>query len=150
MKDGRGKTTTHGGSYTYEYTAWCNMKARCTNPNQPDYFRYGGRGISVCSQWSDSFETFLKDLGPRGAGLTLERRRVNGNYEPGNCCWDTKTQQARNRRSNRLLMYRGRTQCVAAWSEELGIKHSTITMRINQYGWSIDRALSTPTRKTKC
>jgi len=96
--------TTHGeGSRrkgeTAEYRCWAAMIRRCENPNSKGYDRYGGRGITVCRQWRESYATFLADLGRRpSAEHSLDRINVNGNYEPGNCRWATATEQARNRR----------------------------------------------------
>lgn len=77
------------------------MIQRCTNPNNPAYKNYGGRGIKVCARWR-KFENFLADMGERPAGLTLDRKRVNGNYTPSNCRWVDYTDQNRNRRNNKL------------------------------------------------
>lgn len=80
------------------YHLWQAMKQRCSNPNNSDYPNYGGRGITVCDRWLHSSANFLDDMGPRPEGTTLERRDVNGNYDPTNCYWDTPTQQVLNRR----------------------------------------------------
>lgn len=77
------------------------MRARCLNPDCPKFPIYGGRGISICGRW-DSFENFLADMGPRPAGMTLDRKETDGNYEPGNCRWATPLEQSRNRRPVRL------------------------------------------------
>lgn len=94
--------TTHGfrasGRTHPSYPSWANMLQRCTNPNDPAYRHYGGRGITVCERWQ-SFENFLADMGERPEGLTLDRTDNEGNYEPGNCKWATRAQQSANRRS---------------------------------------------------
>lgn len=100
-----------------EYSSWQAMKNRCLNPKAEDYRYYGGRGITVCPQWL-GFDAFLADMGRRPTPKhTLERQDVDGNYEPGNCCWATRKEQSRNRRY-------ARTQ---AWklAETLGIKDMT-------------------------
>ena len=81
-----------------EYGSWRDMIQRCTNPRRKDYPRYGGRGIRVCKRWLNSFTAFYADMGPRPEGRTLDRREVNGNYEPGNCRWATAHEQAQNKR----------------------------------------------------
>lgn len=76
------------------YRSWCAMRTRCTNPKQPGWKRYGGRGITFCARW-DSFDNFFADMGPRPEGTTLDRRDNDGNYEPSNCRWATKDVQSR-------------------------------------------------------
>lgn len=91
--------TTHGLLNTPEYRAWSGLKARCLNPHTHNYTDYGGRGITICERWMSSFETFLSDMGKRPSpSHSLDRREVNGNYEPSNCRWATKKEQTDNRR----------------------------------------------------
>jgi len=83
------------------YYSWFNMKQRCFNPNRNNYYRYGGRGITVCERWS-SFDDFFADMGVRPQGLTLNRIDTNGNYTPDNCEWATVRHQSRNIRTSRI------------------------------------------------
>lgn len=85
------------------YKTWESMLRRCTNPKDKDYGNYGGRGITICSRWRDSFVDFLADMGERPEGRTLDRKDVNGNYEPKNCAWATPQEQAQNRRKYQAL-----------------------------------------------
>ena len=99
---------THLLSKTPEYRAWANMWQRCTNPKAAGYENYGGRGIRVCERWR-LFENFLADVGPRPEGLTLDRINNDGNYEPGNCRWATRSeQQFKRRRQNGKVAPRDR------------------------------------------
>lgn len=132
---------THGKWGCPSHNSWSDMIQRCANPNKAGHANYGGRGITVCGRWR-KFENFYADMGDRTAGLTLDRVDNDKGYSPENCRWATRRQQNRNSRHNRRLSLNGRTQCVAAWAEELGIKGCTLRKRL-RLGWSTKRALTT-------
>lgn len=119
----------HGLTDTPIHRSWMSMHQRCRNSNDRAFKNYGGRGIVVCERWA-SFEAFLEDLGPKPEGYELEREDVNGNYEPGNCRWATIKEQANNRRTSRFITYDGRTQTIAQWADELGLKMHTLYRRV--------------------
>lgn len=127
------RSTKHGGRYSSEYSNWCNMVSRCTNRANKKWKYYGGRGISVCTQWRESFSEFIKDVGPKpGKGFSLERERNEGNYEPGNVRWATQKEQTRNTRRNRMETYHGITLCVTDWAIKYGIKVTTLFGRLKR------------------
>jgi len=142
------RVTTHGeAGKTSEYCTWYNMKTRCLNENNVEYHNYGGRGISVCDRWLDSYENFLEDMGRKpGKTYTLDRKDNDGDYTPENCRWATKKEQGRNKRTNRLLTHNGVTQTMKEWSEELKLNYNTLIKRLRM-GWDIEKALTTPVRK---
>lgn len=93
-----------GGSHSKrssEYTIWSGMKSRCTNPNDPNFKRYGARGISICKRWT-KFENFFNDMGPRPFGKSIDRIDNSKRYMPSNCKWSNRKEQSQNRRTNKL------------------------------------------------
>jgi hypothetical protein len=101
----KGLRTTHGGSYSSEYSTWRAMRARCRDPNEVGFKNYGGRGITVCDRWDESFAAFLEDMGAKpNKRLTLERVDNSRGYEPSNCIWATRVQQRKNRRTKAQVM----------------------------------------------
>lgn len=142
------KIRTHGQSHSPEFNSWASMWDRCTNKNNKSYSRYGSRGISVCERW-DSFENFLADLGKRPSiKHSLNRLKNDGNYEPGNCTWSTKKEQANNRRSSLYLVFGGSKKTASEWADSLGMSYQTLQSRL-QRGWPIDRALTQPIRECR-
>lgn len=143
------RATKHGGFGTPEYDAWHGMIQRCHNPNCKDYPRYGGRGIIVCDRWRRSFADFFADMGPRPSPVhSIDRERVNGNYEPGNCRWATVVVQQRNRRSNVVVNIDGREMTATEAAELFGLPKTAVFQRLAD-GWSVERTFKTPLRKTK-
>jgi hypothetical protein len=139
------RLTTHGGTNTPEHRAWKDMKGRCLNPDHEEYRNYGARGISVCSEWLDSFPNFLRDMGHRPSPKHSVDRYPNndGNYEPRNCRWGTDKEQQNNTRRNRLLTVKGKTQTLQQWAEEFGISNMTLSSRL-RLGWSVENAVTLP------
>jgi hypothetical protein len=124
------------------------MRDRCTNPANACFERYGGRGITVCDRWRDSFDDFFADMGMfPSRDHSIERIDNLGAYEPSNCRWATRTEQGANKRNNVRLTLNGRTQLISEWARELGIQRLTIRRRINDLGWTPERALTTPVQE---
>ena len=138
-----GKRERHGLTETREYGVWCQMKSRCHSPTHKQFKDYGARGITVCDCWRNSFKAFMKYMGKRPKGGTIDRIDNNRGYEPGNCRWATQKEQGFNTRANRLLTFRGKTMPLGQWAETLGFGHSTIILRLKS-GMTVDEALSTP------
>lgn len=132
-----------------EKLSWRSALARCHNPNDPGYHRYGGRGIVVCDKWRNNFESFLSDMGPRPSGTSLDRIDNGGNYEPGNCRWSTRHEQALNKRSNVMITIGGETKCMIEWCRHFGIDKSVAQKRISDMGWHPADAVSRPARVLK-
>jgi len=138
--------TKHGKTSTREYRIWAHLVDRCTKPGRSDADRYYNRGITVYAGWvgPGGFERFLAHLGPAPTVLhSVDRKDNDRGYEPGNVRWATKKEQARNRRSNRQVTAFGRTQPVASWAEEFGIKPATVINRL-ALGWPPEEALTRP------
>jgi len=111
------------------YTIWQNMKARCLNPNNKHYANYGGRGIKICNEWINDFNQFVKDMGERPQGYSIDRIDNNGDYTPNNCRWATKETQQRNRRAIRKITIEGIEYLVCELAEKYGFKGDTLVQR---------------------
>lgn len=131
----------HGRSGTPIYRIWADMRKRCLNPNAFAYDRYGGRGITFCDRWK-TFENFLADMGERPSPKhTLERRDNDRDYSPENCLWATRKEQARNRSSSVRITAGGLTLTIAEWAERTGVHQRVVWMRLNRYGWPVEKAV---------
>lgn len=139
------RNTTHGltprGKPPPEYTSWADMIQRCCNPNSQVYRYYGARGIAVCDRWRSSFECFLIDMGPRPPNHSLERVDNMRGYDPGNCEWATRKQQARNTRSVKLVMVDGVEMPTSEAAIVIGVPQSRIFGWVFRRGWTHQRAV---------
>lgn len=135
----------HGMSHTPLHDIWCGMNDRC-NPNHVHAERYGKRGISVCTEWAifENFQNWALENGYRD-GLTIERIDVDGNYSPENCKWIPLSEQARNRRTTRWVVYQGKKMSLAEASEIAKLPYKQVHFRI-KCGWSVEKALSEPVK----
>lgn len=138
--------TVHGKSKTREFRIWTGMKVRCSNENDRAFPDYGGRGISVCSQWlgKNGFAQFLADMGECPPDKhSIERKDNDGNYEPGNCKWATREEQNSNTRRTRKVTHEGQTKTISQWAREFGISRCLLRARL-EMGWEFTRAVTEP------
>jgi hypothetical protein len=136
----------HGMYRTPTWKSWNMMIQRTTNPIATGYERYGGKGVKVCEEWRD-FRNFLRDMGVRPEGTSIDRIDGSGDYTPENCKWSTRKQQTANSSVPRWITFNGITLCMSDWAKKLCISLNTLSNRLNAYGWSIERAL---TERVKC
>lgn len=140
--------TTHGGArggvIRSEYRIWTGIRTRCFNPHANNYHLYGGRGITMCEAWRTSFGAFLADVGPRPSPRhSIDRIDNDGDYEPTNVRWATHEEQGRNKRTNRLITFRGETHPLVVWANKIGLTTAVLKGRLYE-GWSVERALTQP------
>ncbi len=141
----RSTSSVGGASVTHrsEYLAYRNMLSRCLKENNPQYSDYGGRGITVCSRWIESFDSFLVDMGRKPAkDLTLERKNNNLGYSKENCIWASRHAQTRNERRNVNVTFNGETMCLEDWARRLGMSRQVLEYRIKR--WGVEKALTIP------
>jgi hypothetical protein len=137
------------GSRSPTYSTWACMLTRCRNQNSKSFPNYGGRGISICSEW-EIFENFLRDMGERPIGKTLDRYPDNnGNYEPGNCRWATRKEQRLNSLQVRWYKHEGKTKCLTDWCRIFNIRYETAINRIDVIGMSFLDAMTCPNKSRK-
>lgn len=143
--------TIHGKSYTRLHRIWADIKTRCYNPSNKAYERYGGRGITMCNEWKNDFQSFYDWA--MGCGyeehLTIDRIDNDKGYFPDNCRWVDIEVQNNNKRNNIQIEYKGKVQTLAQWSKEVGIDVDVLWHRINVSRWTAEKALSTPLDKQK-
>lgn len=140
--------TTHGMSHSRLDECYKNILRRCYDQKNKRYDRYGGRGIKVCAEWLDNKQSFFDWAAANGyaADLTIERDDRNGDYEPGNCIWADRFVQANNCSDNRILEWDGRSQTVAQWAREIGVRPKALQHRVDR-GWNLDRIFTQPYRR---
>lgn len=126
------------GNWTATYKSWRYMRDRVRR--DPNYV-----GVTICRRW-DSFQLFLEDMGECPAGKTLDRIKNHKGYNRDNCKWSTMCEQQNNRTNNTILAFNKRRMTIAEWAVEVGINYKTLFSRVNQYGWSTKKALTTPLR----
>lgn len=136
------RNTTHGQSGTRLYVAWQHMIGRCTRKSDGNYQCYGGRGITVCPEWLNSFEAFRDWSIANGYDddLTIDRIDVNGNYCPENCRWISHDEQQRNKTNNTFIDYGGTTKTVGEWAREFDCVPASVYREIllregRVHGW---------------
>lgn len=122
------------------YICWHDMRRRCYDESHNRFQNYGGRGITVCEEWLTSYSSFLKDMGNKPDGYSLDRIDNNLGYSKKNCRWATSKEQANNRTTNALVSYNGETKTVSAWAEELGLTHGALQKRLKE--WPLEKALN--------
>ena len=124
------------------------MIGRCTNINVERHKYYGGRGISVCKEWLESFENFYSDMGATyREGLSLDRINVNGNYEPTNCRWATPQEQSNNKTNTKIYTLNNDGHNLEGWERVSGTNKRTIRTRLCR-GWSLNEAIYGPPIKS--
>lgn len=126
---------------TPEYSAWINAKQRCTNTRSRNYARYGARGIYMCQAWSDDFTVFLRDMGPRPQGHSLDRIDNDGPYAPGNCRWASKETQMNNTCRNLYITVGDRRLTLRQAATAFSLPYPRLLKR-QQLGWTDEEIVS--------
>lgn len=143
--------STHGMSKSKLYRKWAGMKQRCYNNSIASFKDYGGRGIKVCNEWKDSFETFRDWALSHGYSddLTIERIDTEKDYCPNNCMWIPFNKQQGNRRICYSFVHNGESKNLADWCRDLNLDYYMVHNRIYKLGWSFEKAISEPVHKEK-
>ncbi|MDE1906033.1 MAG: hypothetical protein KGH75_06230 [Rhodospirillales bacterium] len=125
------------------YWVWAAMIQRCTNPRDKGFKNYGGRGITVCDRWRNSFADFLRDMGAREPRQVLDRIDNDAGYAPENCRWADSATSNANRRISKFVLVNGKSMCLRHACKELGLTYRPIAKRLAN-GWDAQKALSVP------
>lgn len=135
--------TKHGLEKHPLYNTWKNMKKRCNYPNAPEYENYGGRGISVCEEWSNSFQNFYDWAINNGWSreLTIDRIDTNGNYCPENCRWANVETQMNNTTKNHYIEYNRNTYTLSTLSKHLNIPYNIVRYRLSRCKWTVEQLI---------
>ena len=148
-KKSHGHTTNYGKSPTY--SSWHAIVGRITQPSNGGYLYYKKLGVTICDRWLNGdgakggFECFLEDMGERPSLLmSLDRINNDGNYEPGNCCWATRREQANNRRTNKHFEYQGEMMTFAELVRRTGMGKECLRHRLLRAGWTVEEAINAP------
>lgn len=154
LRKGCANHVKHRKSNTRLYSIWNGMKSRCYRTDNRNFRNYGGRGISVCEEWRDNFEVFEEWALSNGYAdhLTIDRINNDGNYEPSNCRWATRSEQDANKRVRALRAYKdlyvweinGVKKSIIEWCAEYGLSRSMVTYRVNVKGMTPYEALTAP------
>lgn len=138
-------TKTHGMTNSRTYKSWDQMRQRCHNSKHHAFHNYGGRGIGICKEWDD-FLVFLRDMGERPEGRSLDRVDNLRGYSPDNCKWSTSKEQNSNTRRTRVITYNNESLSLSGWASRLGTKCATINARIRN-GWKLEDAITQPIKE---
>lgn len=139
------RNRTHGLTGTPAWYSYHSAKQRCSNRRSQGWKDYGGRGITMCAHWLESFENFYADMGQRPPKTSLHRIDNDGPYSPENCRWATPSEQGLNSRNIRLMTCNGETFSLGEWCRRLNVSRHTMYRRFSA-GWTVAAALSTPNR----
>lgn len=140
----------HGMTNSRIYNIWRRMRYRCYSNRDEHYKNYGQRGVAVCKEWLNDFSNFYNWAISNGYkdNLTIDRIDVNGNYEPLNCRWVDMKVQSNNKRNNHYISFNNEIHTISQWADLHNIRETTLCERLKR-GWSMEEALTTPTRKYK-
>ena len=140
-----GESDYKRGKMTSEWRTWSGLFERCYNPNHNSFHRYGGRGITVCDRWRESYKNFLEDMGRKPTPQhSIDRVDGNKGYEPLNCRWATKKEQGETKRNTVHITWKGETHDILEWQRITGIDRQVIWRRFRKKGWSSEQIFTTP------